>query len=140
MILMAQKILPPQHEQFCGLARGRVRRAALAVEHGDLAKEVARPHEIERQPVAVGGAGLDPDLPAPHPEQRVAGIALLEQHLAARQMLGVAEIGDPLQLLGAEIRKHRVHFQNDRKFGLLAHRNTRLKSLSSADRAPESVP
>src|SRR5207245_6075303 len=46
----AQKILPPQHEQFRGLASGGVGRAVLAVHHGDLTKEVARAHEIERQP------------------------------------------------------------------------------------------
>jgi hypothetical protein len=33
-------------------------------------------------------------------------------------------MGNPLQFIRAQIREHRVHFQNDRKFGLLAHRNT----------------
>jgi hypothetical protein len=55
-------------------------------------------------------------------------------------MLGVAEIGDPLQFVGPEVREHRIHFQDDRKFGLLAHRNTCLKSVSSAVHAPSSVP
>ena len=68
-------------------------------------------------------AGLDPDLAAAHPEQRVAGIALLEQHLADGQMLGVAKIGNPRQFVGTEIREHRIHLQNDRKFGLFAHGN-----------------
>ncbi len=98
-----------------------VRGAALAVEHRDLAEQVARAHEIQRQPAAVGGAGLDPDLAAADPEQGIAGVALLEQHLAGREMLGVAEAGDPLQFVGAQVREHRVHFQNDRKFGLFTH-------------------
>jgi hypothetical protein len=33
----------------------------------------------------------------------------------------VAKAGDALQLVSAQIRKHRVHFQNDRKFGLFTH-------------------
>ena len=37
------------------------------------------------------------------------------------ELLGVAKAGDALQFVGAQIRKHRVHFQNDRKFGLFAH-------------------
>ena len=101
----AEKILPPQHEQFGRLAGGGVRGAALAVEHGDLAEQIAGPHEIQRQPAAVGGAGLDPDLAAADAEQRVAGIALLEQHLADAEMLGVAEARYPLQFVGARDRR-----------------------------------
>ena len=118
-----QKILPPQHEKFGGFVRGRIRRAALAVEQGDLAEQIARFHEIQRQPAAVGHAGFDVDLPAAHPEQRIARITLLEQHLAGREMVGVAKVGQPLQLVGAEVREHRIHFQNDRNFGLFAHCN-----------------
>jgi hypothetical protein len=36
-------------------------------------------------------------------------------------MLGVTQIGQPLQLVGTEISEQRVHLQNDRKFGLFAH-------------------
>jgi hypothetical protein len=36
-------------------------------------------------------------------------------------LLGVAKPGKPLQLLRPQIGEHRVHFQNDRKFGLFAH-------------------
>ena len=121
---MAEKILAPQHEQFGRLAGGGVRGAALAVEHGDLAEQVAGAHEIQRQAAAVGGAGLDPDLAAADPEQGVAGIALLEQHFADAELLGVAKAGDPLQFVGAQIREHRIHLQNDRKFGLFTHCNT----------------
>ena len=117
----AEEILAPQHEQFRRLAGGGVRGAALAVEHGDLAEQIAGAHEIQRQAAAVGGAGLDPDLAAAHPIQRIAGIALLEQHFADAELLGVAKAGDALQFVGAQIREHRVHFQNDRKFGLFAH-------------------
>jgi len=60
-------------------------------------------------------------LPAAHPEQRIARITLLEQHLAGREMVGVAKVGQPLQLVGAEVREHRLHFQNDRNFGPFAH-------------------
>src|SRR5450755_789155 len=137
---MAEKILLPQHEQLRMLARGGVRRALLPVEHGNLAEEVARPHEIQRQPAAVRRSGLDADLAPTNPVQRLAGVALLKQHLAGCQMLGVAEMGNPLQLIRAQIREHRVHFQNDRKFGLLAHRNTfSLRKSSSAKilRCPE---
>ncbi|MHC2820377.1 hypothetical protein ACVMBY_003937 [Bradyrhizobium huanghuaihaiense] len=73
--------------------------------------------------------GLDADLAAAHPEQRIPGIALLEQHLAVRQMLGVAEIGQPLELVRAEIGEHRVHLQDDRKFGLFAHLNVLVNLL-----------
>ncbi len=117
---MAEKILPPQHEQFGRLARHRVRGAALAVEHRDLAEQFAGPEEIQRQPAAVGGAGLDPDLAAADPEQGIAGVALLEQHLAGAELLGVAKAGYPLQFVGAQIREHRIHLQNNRKFGLFS--------------------
>ena len=98
---MGKKVFPPQHEQFGGLACGRIGGAAVAVEHRDFAEQVARAHEIQRQPAAVGGAGFNADLPAPHPEQGVAGVALLEQHLAHAQILGVAKARDSLQLVGA---------------------------------------
>jgi hypothetical protein len=48
----------------------------------------------------------------------------LEQHLAGRELLGVAKAGYPLQFVGAQVREHRVHFQNNRKFGLFANCNT----------------
>jgi hypothetical protein len=35
----------------------------------------------------------------------------------------VAERGETLQFLGAEIRKHRVRLQNNGKFGRFTHRN-----------------
>ena len=38
----AEEILAPQHEQFEALAGSGVRGAALAVEHCDLAEEIAR--------------------------------------------------------------------------------------------------
>jgi hypothetical protein len=38
-------------------------------------------------------------------------------------MVSVAQIGQARELVGAEIRKHRIHFQYDRKFGLPAHCN-----------------
>src|SRR5216683_5937890 len=95
---MAQEILSSQHEQFRRLARGRIRGAALAVEDRDLAEQVARPHEIQRQPAAVGSPGLDADLTAADAVQRVAGIALLKQNLAHGEVQGVTQIRDPLQL------------------------------------------
>ena len=58
---------------------------------------------------------------ARNPIQGVAGIAFLEQHLAGRELLGVAEARKPLQLVRTEIGEHRVHLQNDRKFGLFVH-------------------
>ncbi len=45
----AEKVLAPQHEQFAGFAGGRIRQAALAVQHRDLAEQVARPHEVQGQ-------------------------------------------------------------------------------------------
>ena len=95
-----------------------------------LAEQVARPHEVQGQTAAVGDAGLDTDLAPAHAEQRVPRIALLEQHLAIPQMLGVAEIRQPLELVCAEIGEHRVHLQDDRKFGLLAHFNVLVNFLS----------
>src|SRR6185369_7715159 len=86
-----EEILAPQHEQFRRLAGGGVRSAALAVEHGDLAEQIARAHEIQRQSATVGSAGLDPDLAAPDPVQGIAGIALLEQHFAETELLRVAK-------------------------------------------------
>jgi len=35
----------------------------------------------------------------------------------------VAKRRKPLQLVGAEIREHRIHLQNNRKFGLFGHCN-----------------
>jgi hypothetical protein len=92
----ARKILAPQHEQFGRFAGGGVRGAALAVHDRDLAEQVAGTHEIQGQAAAVGGAGLDPDLAAADPVKRVAGVALLEQHLAEPELLGMAEAGHPL--------------------------------------------
>src|SRR4051794_28013447 len=74
----SEKVFAPQHEQLAGFARGRVRSAALAVQHRNLAEQVARPHEVQREAAAIGGAGLDTDLPSPHAEQRIARVALLE--------------------------------------------------------------
>jgi len=81
------------------------------------------PHEVEGQPATIGRTGLDPDLAAAHAEQGVARVALLEQNLAGGQLLGVAQARDPLQLVGPEVREHRIHLQNDRKFGLFTHGN-----------------
>jgi len=85
-----EEILSAQHEQFGLLTGRRVRGAALAVKHGDLAEEITGPKEIQGQPAAVGGPGLDPDLAAADPKQSVAGVALLKQHLADTEVLGVA--------------------------------------------------
>ena len=97
---MTQEILTPQHEQFGRLAGGRVRGAALAVKHRNLAKEIAGAHEIQCQAAAVGRAGLDANLAAAHPEQGIAGVTLLEQDFTGIEVLGVAEIGNPLQFVG----------------------------------------
>ena len=137
---VGEKILAAQHEQFGRLAGGGIGGAALAVEHRDLAEQVARAHEIQGQPPAVGGPGFDPDLAAADPEQRVAAVALLEQDLADAKLLGVAEAGYPVQLVGAEVREHRIHLQDNRKFGLFAHRNAFRKScLKSSKRAAGKI-
>ena len=78
----AEEILAAEHEQLGRLSGRGVGGALLSVEHGDLSEQVARAHEIEGEPAAVRRAGLDADLAAPDSEQGVAGIALLEQHLA----------------------------------------------------------
>jgi hypothetical protein len=116
-----EKILPPQHEQLGRLAGGRIRVAILAIEHRDFAEQIARPKKVQGQPAAVGGAGFDPDLAAAHPEQGIARIALLKKHFASVEMLGMAKHRNPLQFVRAEIGEHRIHFQNNRKFGLLVH-------------------
>ena len=46
-------------------------------------------------------------------------------------MLGMAEIRQPLELVCSEVSEHRVHFQDDRKFGLLAHFNVLVNFLAS---------
>src|SRR5450755_4624718 len=63
------------------------RDARLALEVAE--KILAPPHEQFRRL----GAGFDPDLAAANPEQRVAAVALLEQHLAQPKLLGVAKAG-----------------------------------------------
>src|SRR5258708_10832534 len=88
----AHEILPAQHEEFGRLARSCVRRAELRVEDGDFSEQVAGSHEIQRQATAVGGTGLNADLAAADPEQRVSGITLLEQDFTGIQMLRVTEI------------------------------------------------
>ena len=59
---MAQEIFAAQHEQFGRLAGGGIGGAALAVEHGDLAEQIAGSEKIQRQPVAIGGTGFDVNL------------------------------------------------------------------------------
>jgi hypothetical protein len=58
-------------------------------------------------------------------------------------LLGVAKAGNPLQLVAAEVRKHRIHLQNDRKFGLFTHCNAfsvRLPRTGAVARfGPEEV-
>src|SRR5262245_58992606 len=44
-------------------------------------------------------------------------------------MLGVAKVRNPLQFVGTQVREHRIHLQNDRKFGLFTH----SKSFKSSD-------
>jgi multidrug efflux pump subunit AcrB len=88
---MAEEIFAAQHEQFGRLAGGGVGGAALAVEHGDLAEQIAGSEKIQCQPAAVGGTGFDANLAAADPEQGVAAVALLEQHLADAKLLGVAQ-------------------------------------------------
>jgi hypothetical protein len=106
--------LAPQHEQFARFARGRVRGAALAVQHRNLAKEVARSHEIQRQPAAVGSPGLDADLAAAHSEQRSPGSPFWNKTSPDARCW----VWQRCQLVGAQIR---IHFENDRKFGLFTH-------------------
>ena len=65
-------------------------------EDGDFAEQIAGAHEIQRQAATVRRTGFDPDLAAADPEQGVAVIALLEQHLADPELLGVAKPGDSL--------------------------------------------
>ena len=77
---------------------------------------------------AVRGPGLDADLAAADPEQGVARIALLEQRLTGREVLGVAKARYPRQFVGAEIGEHRIHLQNDGKFGRFAHCNAFLRA------------
>ena len=56
----------------------------------------------------------------------------MEQHFADPELLGVAKAGDPGQFVGAQIREHRVHLQNDRKFGRFTHGNAfHISSKSS---------
>src|SRR5262249_31134990 len=43
----AKKVLAAEHEQFRRLAGGGVCTPALAVEHGDLAEQIAGTHEVE---------------------------------------------------------------------------------------------
>src|SRR3984957_3321388 len=126
---MAEKIFAAQHEQFGRLARGGIGGAALAVEHGDLAEQIAGPEKIQGQAAAVGSPGFDADLAAADPKQGVAAVALLEQHLANAKLLGVAKARYSLQFVGTQIREHRIHLQNNRKFGLFTHRNAFWKQL-----------
>ena len=74
----------------------------------------------------LNAAVLTTDLTAADAIKRIAVIALLKQDLTGIELLGMAKPGDPLQLIGTEIRKQRVHLENDREFRLLAHRNSPL--------------
>src|SRR5690606_36246510 len=93
-------------------------------------EQIAGTKKVQRQPRAVGGPGLDPNLAATHPEQRIAAISFLEQHLASGELLRVAKPGNALQFGGAEVCKQRIHFENDSEFSRFAHRNIALTSLA----------
>jgi hypothetical protein len=60
---------------------------------------------------------------APTNTPSCACVALPKQHFAGIEVPGLAKRRDPLQLVGAEIREHRIHLQNNRKFGLFGHCN-----------------
>src|SRR5204862_6131833 len=101
---MAEEILAPQYEQFARLAGGGIGGAALAVEHRDLAEQMAGAHEIQGPAAAVGGAGLRPDLRAAYADKRGAGIALLDQHFADPERMRRAPAGGRDQSVGPQIR------------------------------------
>src|SRR5437868_525670 len=68
---MGEEVLATQHEQFGRLAGGGIGGAILAVEHRDLAEQVAGSLKIERQARAVRGTGFNTDLAASHAVQGI---------------------------------------------------------------------
>ena len=117
----AEEIFAPQDEQLGRFLRGGAGGARLAVERGDLAEQVAGAEKVERQLAAGRGAGLDSNLAATDSVERVAAVALLEQHLACGEVLGMAECRNLIESFRAEIGEQRVEPQNDGEFRLLAH-------------------
>jgi hypothetical protein len=85
-----------------GLDRFDGGRAALVLEHGQLAEDVSRPEcrERDRATVAVGAHG--PGVPLSHDIARVAGIALAEDDLAWLEVPWERHLGDPLEVGGLE--------------------------------------
>ena len=59
-------------------------------------------------------------------------VLVVDGHQTFAELLGVAKTGDALQFISAQIREHRVHFQDDRKFGLFAHCTTFQNKPGSA--------
>ena len=117
----SEKIGARKHEQFRILLRDGVGRARTAVEHGDLAEQIARPKNFDGQALASGGPGLDADLTATHAVQRIAGVALDEQRLARRQPARLAQARQRPDRLGAQPGKQRVHPENGGEIQRLAH-------------------
>ena len=118
---MGEKVLAAKHEQLGGFAGGGVGGSRLAIEHRDFAEQIAGSLKVQRQTRAVRGAGFNANLAAPDPEQRVALVAFLKQHLASSELLGMAQAGNPLQFVGTEVGEHRIHFENNRELSLGAH-------------------
>jgi hypothetical protein len=47
----------------------------------------------------------------------------MEQEFTGAEVPGVAKAGDPLQFIRPQVREHRIHLQNDRKFDRFIHCN-----------------
>src|SRR5439155_19996750 len=95
--------LPRKNQEFAGLGGTRRGAAAGAVDEAHLADHVAGPERSER-PVDVAADVLEDVHPAAlDDEERVAGIILPEQLLAADEIALLAGVEDDVGILGREL-------------------------------------
>ena len=106
---ISQELIPGQHEQLGFLRGDRIGRARPAVEQRDLAEQVAGAEHVDDQTLAALGAAFDADLPAANAVERVADVALDEQHLAGRELPPLTERRDDFDRIRPQPGEQRVH-------------------------------
>ncbi len=102
------EIAPLDHQQFAVGLRDRVGGARLPVEQRDLAENLAVLDQVEHCVLARRGGRGHLHGAAAHRKQRVAGIALGEDDLAARDLAHLRVGGDVLQHVRRKLCEQRI--------------------------------
>ena len=122
---------------IAGLHRGR---AALVVEHGQLAKDVpgAKRGERDRAPVGVCAEGAC--VAGAHDVARVALVALAEDHLAGLEAARDGDLRDLLEILARQRLEYRDPGEElDRLVGTRRHGRERIRHAMCRARSPAGV-